>query len=504
MVGELILTGDTLNSGRVKINQLMSGNTQLNLWNSAGTQSIISINSNNTASGNYSLTTGFNNTNSGNYSTVIGGTGSTISGNYSLISGSNNTNNADYSNILGGSNNLIESGVKNSAIISGTGNTIDNTDVFSDYSFIGGGRDNLISQTSNAIICSGSGSTNSGLYGGVVSGLRHKINSDYGFIGGGSYNSAQTGTHAAVTSGKSNKASGAYSFIGGGSGNTASGGFSGILAGQNNTITNTGTGSIILGGTGNTANQVSSIIYGNNITSSSSYGLFLGKDTTVKIRMDFENGIIYAVNTAVQAADYAEYFELKNIDSTDKRGLFISLSNNGKVEVGNSNIIGAVSSTPSVIGDSASLYWKDLYLTDEFGCKIIKNFTSVTTDINEKYYINESGNILSTLPNIQSFTGISYNGIVSGKVINSEKISISMINPKFNPNEKYIPRSERNDWICVALLGKVPIRTNCTITGNTVDSDKYGYAINGMRYNILETMREWTPEQYGIVKILLK
>ncbi len=81
-MSELILSSDTINEGRVKINNAYSATT--NLWSaSTGSNSIIADNS----TGNLVEST---------YSSILGGTGN-------LISGS-----TQYSAIVGGENNIIE------------------------------------------------------------------------------------------------------------------------------------------------------------------------------------------------------------------------------------------------------------------------------------------------------------------------------------------------------------------------------------------------------------
>ena len=54
-------------------------------------------------------------------------------------------------------------------------------------------------------------------------------------------------------------------------------------------------------------------------------------------------------------ADYAEMFEWNdgNTNNADRRGFFVSLTNGNKIVVGNSDVIGVVSSRPVIIGDAA-------------------------------------------------------------------------------------------------------------------------------------------------------
>ena len=112
-------------------------------------------------------------------------------------------------------------------------------------------------------------------------------------------------------------------------------------------------------------------------------------------------------------ADYAEYFEWydDNINNEDRRGLFVTL-NGDKIKLASKDdtyILGIISCNPTVIGDSADLYWKDQYKRDVFGIPI---------------YSEESENNL-------------------------------VLNPDYDSNKEYIPRSDRKEWDPVGLTGKL-------------------------------------------------
>ena len=112
-------------------------------------------------------------------------------------------------------------------------------------------------------------------------------------------------------------------------------------------------------------------------------------------------------------ADYAEYFEWEdsNINNEDRRGLFVTL-NGDKIKLASKDdnyILGIISGNPTVIGDSADLYWKDQYKRDIFGIPI---------------YSEESENNL-------------------------------VLNPDYDSNKGYIPRSDRKEWDPVGLTGKL-------------------------------------------------
>ena len=75
---------------------------------------------------------------------------------------------------------------------------------------------------------------------------------------------------------------------------------------------------------------------------------------------------------AVGMADYAEYFEWNdgNLSNEKRYGYAVSLVGD-KIEISNSNIIGIVSPNPGVVADTQSFNWKNTFLLDEFGRKII-------------------------------------------------------------------------------------------------------------------------------------
>ena len=195
------------------------------------------------------------------------------------------------------------------------------------------------------------------------------------------------------------------------------------------------------------------------------------------------------------AADYAEMFEWfdgngKQGSQTagnpvDRRGLFVSLvPQTDKIRIGLSKqaapgtvqILGVTTGRPAIVGDAATLSWTNKYELDDFG--------AVKTIIN--------------------------NGKKENKV-----------NPNYNSNKKYLPRSQRTEWTAVGLLGKLFVRCsdpNVIQAGDWVRPDistgmavasgsKQPYAEHrqglGFHYQVLRVMRPATKAQYGIVEILL-
>jgi hypothetical protein len=112
-------------------------------------------------------------------------------------------------------------------------------------------------------------------------------------------------------------------------------------------------------------------------------------------------------------ADYAEYFEWAdgNINNEDRRGYSVSLVNNKiKIAEQGENIIGVISSNPSIVGDAAWNKWSGKYLKDDFN----------------SYILDEDGH--------------------------------RKLNPDYDEKAEYIPREQRPEWSVVGLMGKLRIR----------------------------------------------
>ena len=175
-------------------------------------------------------------------------------------------------------------------------------------------------------------------------------------------------------------------------------------------------------------------------------------------------GNIYLDSGSVYSggADYAEMFEWNdgNANSADRRGFFVSLVNGNKIEVGNSNVVGVVSSSPAVIGDAADLSWQGKYERDEFG-------------------------------------GMVYQ-MVDGR--RSPKPSST-----YNPTQSYTPRRGRKEWAPIGLIGKLYVRSAQALTaGSKCSANSSGYAVSGNDYHILRVIRQPTSSKYGIIEILMK
>lgn len=129
-------------------------------------------------------------------------------------------------------------------------------------------------------------------------------------------------------------------------------------------------------------------------------------------------------------ADYAEYFEWMdgNPDGEDRRGRFVKLGGE-KILLAKSiddDILGIVSGNPSVVGDSYEDQWQGQYLTDIYGELLTEDYT------------DEDGT--------------------------TRKVWV--LNPDYDPDKQYVPRSERQEWSAVGMMGKLIVIDDGTCSPN--------------------------------------
>ncbi|WP_295219947.1 peptidase G2 autoproteolytic cleavage domain-containing protein, partial [Ruminococcus sp.] len=166
-------------------------------------------------------------------------------------------------------------------------------------------------------------------------------------------------------------------------------------------------------------------------------GLFaVGKGTSSARANAFRvasDGKTYATGAySSTGADYAEMFEWLdgNPNEDDRRGHFVTLDGE-KIKFAESiddDIIGVVSAAASIVGDAYEDNWNGMYLTDIFGGNLY-----------DEPIIDEDGN----------------------------EHTYQTLNPDYDPNVKYIPRSERPEWDVVGMMGKLVVVDDGTCQANS-------------------------------------
>ena len=158
-------------------------------------------------------------------------------------------------------------------------------------------------------------------------------------------------------------------------------------------------------------------------------------------------------------ADYAEYFEWKDGNSSDedRRGYSVVLDGNQIVKATDSDdaskIIGVISGNPSVVGDSAWNKWNQKHLKDDFNTYIWEDYTQTE-------WTDADGNFIShqtdLIPNDVTVPDDAV--VVSKEEDGTTNLQRRKVNPSWDATATYIPRSDRKEWDTVGLMGKLRLK----------------------------------------------
>ena len=164
------------------------------------------------------------------------------------------------------------------------------------------------------------------------------------------------------------------------------------------------------------------------------------------------DGTVYAGKAFNQTgADYAEYFEWAdgNPEAEDRVGYFVTLAG-GKIALAGpgDDVLGIVSGSAGVVGDAQEDEWQGRFLTDAFGRRLRE-------EIEIEAVTDEAGTVLEPAHRAEWFA----------------------VNPAWDREQVYIPRSKRAEWDVVGLLGKLYVRDDGTAeVGGYVEAGEGGVA----------------------------
>lgn len=188
-------------------------------------------------------------------------------------------------------------------------------------------------------------------------------------------------------------------------------------------------------------NAASMVVVGRNNNTSSAGGIFVvgngpfggidaEKSNAFRVASD---GNVYAQgNFNTSGADYAEWFEWAdgNPSGEDRVGYFVTLDGEKMALCGpEDDVLGIVSGMAGVIGDSYEEDWHGRFVTDAFGRRLLEDRT-----IPEE--VDETGAVVMPARTERWF----------------------VVNPEWDAEEPYVPRSERSEWDVVGLVGKLYVR----------------------------------------------
>ena len=179
-------------------------------------------------------------------------------------------------------------------------------------------------------------------------------------------------------------------------------------------------------------------------------------------RMNANEGLFISGAYNTNGADYGEYFEWAdgNPDNTDRIGRFVKL-NGDKIELSESSdddVIGIVSGNPSVIGDSFDDNWSGKYSRDIYNRIVLEQVIVKAETVN----VMDPDDATHTIE----------------MVVTPEHTEIRpKLSDTYDPNQEYIPRSQRKEWACIGMLGKLVVRDDETaVVGGYVNPSMDGIA----------------------------
>ncbi|AGE59324.1 Chlorovirus glycoprotein repeat domain-containing protein, partial [Acanthocystis turfacea Chlorella virus OR0704.3] len=181
------------------------------------------------------------------------------------------------------------------------------------------------------------------------------------------------------------------------------------------------------------------------------------KSTTANVFRVVGNGTTFNVNgTYTTGADYAEFFEWAdgNLSKEDRRGTPVVLNGN-KIRIASQSddpydIIGVVSTNPTIVGDSAWNEWSGVYIKDKYGQSVLKT---------SYYHANVSNSEEELIPCSEGDIP------PEGYVIKTKNKPI--LNPAYDPRKPYINRIDRPEWAPIGLCGKLRV-DNSFVSANIV------------------------------------
>jgi hypothetical protein len=233
-------------------------------------------------------------------------------------------------------------------------------------------------------------------------------------------------------------------------------------------------------------------------------------------------------------ADYAEYFE--SFDGAPlERGHFVSfVEGSSCLEYGNADIVGIVSSSPAVVGDSQSMHYKGKYKKDEFNT-YIREPVVVTEELHvlsahqqgEAWEVVTSGSLpdemetfLVEIKNKETqevLETLTDEAAIAGNRLYDFEVEVigtythtmidKVLSDTFDETLEYLPRSERPEWSPIGLLGKlwVYLAANEVVkVGDYITPDTGGKAVLCSRTDAKSFRVLNVNTEYSLVKVFYK
>lgn len=180
-------------------------------------------------------------------------------------------------------------------------------------------------------------------------------------------------------------------------------------------------------------------------------------DIEFRVRGD---GVVAADGGFSTGADYAEYFEWDDGNSSDedRRGYSVVLTNGNKIRKATSSdtaadIIGVISAHPSVVGDAAWSTWGGKYNRDDFGSYVLETYTVTEwTEADGTEHSYETDKIPSDVTAPADAT------VITTEDDGTTLLKRRQLNSSYDDTQTYTPREDRQEWDAVGMVGKLRLR----------------------------------------------
>lgn len=214
--------------------------------------------------------------------------------------------------------------------------------------------------------------------------------------------------------------------------------------------------------------------------SDSNYKFIIGNGTSNgranALTVDKTGNLAIAGTMSSAGADYAEFFEWKdgNPEAEDRVGYIVSLDGDKLILANEGDyILGVVSGTATVLGDNPEWNWAKRWVTDDFG-RIQYEDKVIHHEAEER----------------------------NGETIPAwdETIKAPVVNPDYNPDQKYTKRADRPEWSAVGMMGKLYVRDDgtCQVNG-------FAKPINGVATaSTSGTMRVIERVSDNVIRVVIK
>jgi len=133
-----------------------------------------------------------------------------------------------------------------------------------------------------------------------------------------------------------------------------------------------------------------------------------------------------------------------------------------------SSIIGVVSASPAVVGDTAWNHWSERYLRDEFGSYQRETYTltewdgevmgTETNPDGSEYQKLRTERLSYHTDQIPSDVTPPSDAVVVSVDGNGDTLTRRVSNPDYDSTRTYVPREDRPEWDAVGMVGKLRTR----------------------------------------------